>query len=227
MGINKRNNREWKDTRRTGNPKPIATNNLVVCCGECTEINYFNAIADIIKTNYPNPDSINFDIIPDCVDPLKMAKNIENHYLQSINLGKPYHFIWVVFDKDEFKKDNFDNAVKLIEGLNNKYRDKAIEFYALWSNECIELWFLLHFNYFTSNIPRADYFEKLSIILKTKYEKNDDRIASALLMAGGDYKKAIRFAQKLEENNKGNTPSNSAPGTKVYEFFEKYKLFIK
>ena len=37
---------------------------------------------------------------------------------------------------------------------------------------------------------------------------------------------AIRYARKLDENNSGKTPSDSAPGTKVYELIEKLRPYL-
>ncbi len=93
----------------------------------------------------------------------------------------------------------------------------------MWSNECIELWFVLHFIYLTSNIPRSDYINKLTDLLGEKYQKNDENLFDKLKLKND----AIKYAKKLIIANEGKTPSNSAPATKVYEFFEMYKNYIK
>ena len=49
-----------------------------------------------------------------------------------------YGNVWVVFDKDDFSDDQFNNAISLAERNG---------IHTAWSNESIELWFLLHFNY--------------------------------------------------------------------------------
>lgn len=50
----------------------------------------------------------------------------------------PYGKIFVVFDKDSFSDDDFDDTIKMCE--DNGY-------IPLWSNQAIEYWFLLHFHY--------------------------------------------------------------------------------
>lgn len=41
-----------------------------------------------------------------------------------------------------------------------------------------------------------------------------------ILMEKGDPKLAIRYAKRIIEGNKGKTPSDIAPGTKVYGLVE-------
>lgn len=77
-----------------------------------------------------------------------------------------------------------------------------------WSNESVELWFLLHFEYLNSGISREQYNEKLTIhfrykgILKkykiknNKYDKNIEKIFE-ILSEFGDLDKAIDRSRKL------------------------------
>ncbi len=210
---------EWNIQGRREGSLPIGLNNLIICCGVRTEKNYFNSIAMIIKRNYPKQTGINFDIEPDPVDPQKMAKHLSNRKDLS-----SYQHIWVVFDKDDFEKDNFDNAVQIVNEHNKKSTKK---FHALWSNECIELWFLLHFEYMNAGITRNQYFEKLGRHLGASYEKNDKDIAVKMMLAGGKLENAVKNANKLQKINSGNTPSNCKPATNVVEFFEFYKAYIQ
>ncbi len=210
---------EWNIQGRREGSLPIGLNNLIICCGVRTEKNYFNNIAMIIKMNYPKQTGINFDIELDPVDPQKMAKHLSNRKDLS-----SYQHIWVVFDKDDFEKDNFDNAVQIVNERNKKNTKK---FHALWSNECIELWFLLHFEYMNADITRNQYFEKLGRYLGASYEKNDKDIAVKMMLAGGKLENAVKNANKLQKINSGNTPSNCKPATNVVEFFEFYKAYIQ
>ena len=210
---------EWNIQGRREGSLPIGLNNLIICCGVRTEKNYFNNIAMIIKRNYPKQTGINFDIEPDPVDPQKMAKHLSNRKDLS-----SYQHIWVVFDKDDFEKDNFDNAVQIVNERNKKNTKK---FHALWSNECIELWFLLHFEYMNADITRNQYFEKLGRYLGAAHQKNDKDIAVKMMLAGGKLENAVKNANKLQKINSGNTPSNCKPATNVVEFFEFYKAYIQ
>lgn len=70
------------------------------------------------------------------------------------SLGElPFGNVWVVFDKDDFTDDQFNGAI--IQAENNEHK-------VAWSNESIELWFLLHFEYLQSAVHRYQYIEKLN-----------------------------------------------------------------
>lgn len=102
-----------------------------------------------------------------------------------------------------------------------------IEYHPVWSNQCIELWFLLHFSFLQSDLHRNEYFSKLNKCLKTlsvgEYSKNRDDIFK-LLRPYMDT--AISNAKSLNEINRDKLPSKSAPGTKVYELIEKLKPYL-
>ena len=53
--------------------------------------------------------------------------------------------IWLVYDKDDFPLDNFDNTQFEAESR------KDVSMSVAWSNESIELWFVLHFQDYISN----------------------------------------------------------------------------
>ena len=68
----------------------------------------------------------------------------------------------------------------------------------LWSNQAIEYWFLLHFNYIDVGMDRAsykskinDYFKKVG--LKYEYKKNDEEIYSKLSEYG-----SLEQAKKMQ-----------------------------
>lgn len=218
---------DWYKNPRKGRSIPISLNNLIVCCGEKTERQYFTRVGEIIKANYSQLTGINFDITVDAVDPLQMTESIERQYLDSIKRRSPYQHIWVIFDKDDFKKDNFDNAIGRIRSLCNKYKERDVVFHALWSNECIELWFLLHFEYLIADIHREQYFAKLTDYLKQDYKKNDKALFDKILEANGRIAKAIMNANKLKEFHRGKPEALCSPATNVVEFFEMYRQYIE
>lgn len=61
-----------------------------------------------------------------------------------------------------------------------------------WSNECIEFWFILHFEFYVSNNHRSQYItflnEKFNLRKLGKYEKNREDIFE-ILMTYGDPKR--------------------------------------
>lgn len=144
---------------------------------------------------------------------------------KSKSLGElPYGNVWVVFDKDDFTNEQFNNAI--LEAEKNNYK-------VAWSNEAIELWFLLHFEYLQSSIHRYQYIDKLNQHFNKnrlgKYEKNLDNIFE-ILKEKGSLKDAISNAQKLRdlhEKTGNKNPSERNPCTTVDMLVEELLDIIK
>lgn len=132
-----------------------------------------------------------------------------------------YRHVWLVYDRDDFPSEDFDSTAAACKQLSDP--DSNVEYHALWSNECIEYWFLLHFGYLQSAIHRNEYYPKLSRYLKCKYQKNSSDIYNKLKPK---LKDAIRNANKIIDSYDDLPPSQCAPGTKVYELFEKLINYI-
>ena len=103
--------------------------------------------------------------------------------------------------------------------------ESETEYHAIWSNQCIELWFLLHFMYLESDLHRSEYYPKLTKELdgNGKYEKNRDDIFEILL---SHLDTAISHARRLDKKNLALTPSEASPGTKMHIMMEKFKSFL-
>ena len=135
----------------------------------------------------------------ECVNVIGKGRNTESlvEYTKKIrdNAIIGYGNIWCVFDKDSFKAEQFNGAI-------TKAKNESIN--VAWSNEAIELWFLLHFEYINSGITRTQYIDKLNNHFKTykinngKYCKNLTNIYD-ILENYGSYAKAVSFAKKLEK----------------------------
>lgn len=99
----------------------------------------------------------------------------------------------VVFDQDSFGKEKFNTAIKMAQTKG---------YIVAWSNECFELWFLLHFHYYCTDLTRGEYFKKLGEILsdksgkKQKYQK-ENSANFEWLMEYGSLKEAIKNSEKL------------------------------
>lgn len=113
--------------------------------------------------------------------------------------------IWLVFDVDNYWSENeskFRDALKLAEKNGLK---------VAWSNECFEFWFLCHFGYYGSAVPRTDYHKKLAKHFKDeklgKYAKNMEGIFEPLMSFQSA---AIGNARKIYvKNGVGNNPSTA------------------
>lgn len=161
---------------------------LIVCEGEKTEPNYFERLFEY--ANNKSDKKVKFYVDGKGRNTESLIDSIDNYFNYFDDLitrvDIPYGKVFAVFDKDSFKNNNFNNAI---------HRAHKKGYITIWSNECIELWFLLHFNYLDTNIPRDKYFEKLSDIFGTKYEKSDNHFD--MLNTEENLKKAVKNAKKL------------------------------
>ena len=116
--------------------------------------------------------------------------------------------VWLVYDKDDFPKDSFDNTQFSAESRRDtrKYR-------VAWSNESIELWFLLHFQDMKSEVSRKQYIKLLEAYCD--YRKNDPELFEKLYPRTEE---AINRADKLFHSYEKNTaPSAMCPATRMHE----------
>ena len=126
---------------------------------------------------------------------------------------------------------SINNSEKLVESCkeNLNKENAELQYHAAWSNECIEFWFLLHFAYYTSNNHRTEYVSFLNDRFKElglgKYQKNMTNIFD-ILAEKGNPKLAIRYAKRIIKDGKGKTPTELAPGTKVYELVEELAKYL-
>ena len=217
----------WRRQRRSGY-LPLNRTYLIFCEGEKTEPSYFRNFAHCIKSN-PIYQNMTIEVVG-CAKATKWVLNDALAYITKRNVQSAD--VWCVYDKDDFPKDDFDNVCLKIQELNAQaqYQLRDIRFHSAWSNECIEFWFLLHFEYMTSNILRSDYVSKLSSYFKktlnVKYRKNARDIFNRLIEAKGSPKLAIRHAKTILDENKGQSPSKIAPGTTVHELVEALAQYL-
>lgn len=198
---------------------------LIVCEGEKTEPGYFEVLKRKLNEKY-RPELIKLKV--NCVDVHGTGKNTESliEYTLKIknNASIGYGNIWCVFDKDSFTKEQFNNAILKAEKEGIK---------TAWSNEAIELWFVLYFEYLTARIDRKQYIRKLNFyfkkynINKGKYEKNLSNIYE-ILEEKGNYESAVVCAKRLEKNYSDyQTPADRKPMTTVYKLVEELKEMLK
>ncbi len=122
---------------------------------------------------------------------------------------EPYAEIWVVFDRDDHPNPNWKRAFDLAYGNDIK---------ACWSNECFEIWYLLHFSYRITPIGRTELIEEISNLLGGGYEKSDEDTFQKLQ---NRLPTALENARRLAaENGPSNTARNINPSTLVHELVE-------
>ena len=211
-------NRPWM-SKRADRVRIISPEyHLIVTEGEKTEPLYFERVKAVINQKYRERVQLRIE-----------GKGEETVYLfntaKRIAESDPNGFrhVWVIYDTDDFKAED----INLVSQRCMEASNGDCAYHAIWSNQCVELWFLLHFDFFQSDIDRKAYFTKLTGYLQNigagTYTKNRTDIYDVLRPY---LVKAIQNAKALDERNKGKTPAESAPGTKIFELIEKLKPYL-
>jgi hypothetical protein len=125
-----------------------------------------------------------------------------------------YDQVWCVFDRDSWTVEDFKNAINNAEVQGFK---------VAYSNEAFELWYVLHFEFLHTGIPRNDYKKKLTSLLRQPYKKNSDTIYDEL------FEKqyiAIQNAEKLLKQYEPHNPEKDNPSTTVHLLVQELNKFI-
>ena len=212
-------NKKWMNRRKDEARLIQPEYHLIASEGTETEPQYFGAIQQIINAKYRDRIQLKVEGIGDNTVNLLMKAR---QYVQ--NNGIVFKHVWIVYDTDDFPAENIDMVAQLCEEYSKL--GETI-YHAVWSNQCVELWYLLHFMYMDTDIHRLLYWPKLSDCLKSIgegiYKKNRPDMYE-VLRPYMDI--AIANAKRLDKRNEGRKPSESAPGTKVYELVEMLKPYL-
>lgn len=202
--------------RRVGNRQP-RVRILLICEDTKSAVFYFERIGELLPEGaiflWPQGTGMNT---------LSLVNETDNiRRRQEVALGIRFDQVWVLFDKDSFKADEFDNAIR--SGEAKGYR-------VAWSNECFELWYLLHFQEQSSLVGRKTIYERLEEHLGIKhYEGLKGASGKALHRRMAENAKgrkhAVRRAKKLDEEARGAFHKQN-PVTKVYRLFETLDSWI-
>ena len=110
-----------KDRLRSKRRAP--TNYLIICEGKKTEPNYFNGLKKKVNEKYGNKVDI---LIPN-IEVKGAGRNTTDivRYTQKyVNYSsKVYGQVWVVFDKDDYNDEQFNNAIKNCEYMEDLNKD--------------------------------------------------------------------------------------------------------
>ncbi len=167
---------------------------LIVCEGEQTEPNYFKRFR--IKASVV--------VVGTGLSPLGVVKEA-----RELAKERDYTEVWIVFDRDEFSAQEFNNAIKKAEREG---------FSVAYSNQAFELWYVLHFDYHDTAISRKQYQRILSQKLRKEYRKNDPNIYDVLL---DKQQEAIENAKRLLDSYRpDHNPAKDDPCTTVHLLVE-------
>ena len=188
---------------------------LIVSEGERTEPLYFNYFKKLLPRHLL--DTI--DIKGEGDNTINIVKKaIELRAIREKDILLPnYTECWAVYDKDDFPAVRFNQAVELAANENIG---------SAHSNQSFELWYILHFQYLNTCLHRSDYIPLLSKHLEFKYEKNDTNVVKHLFTKC-NIRQAVEWAEMLENEFVGDTPSNSCPSTMVYKLVKSLLSYCK
>ena len=211
--------KEAEKSRRKSNFLQVApANYLIICEGKQTEPNYFNGLKQEINRKYGKKVEV---LIPN-IDIKGTGRNTTDlvKYTQKYvnNSNKVYGQVWVVFDKDEYSDEQFNQAIK------------NCDYNVAWSNPNFELWLLSHLNRVSRTISKDEILDKLDKEFQKNglgtYKKNDDKIFEKVTR---DRKidTAIKNCEYMEKLNRNGQASDRNPMTKVYKIVDGLKEYLK
>lgn len=137
-----------------------------------------------------------------------------------------------VFDKDDFKDIDFNNAIKIA---------KANSYEVAYSNQAFEYWIILHFDdHQGGGMHRNDYNDKINTLIKPHnifYDGKNSKLISEdffNLLDGIDENTekerkllAIERAKRNFNRNNHDTPAKAESSTTVFRLVEEIVKYIK
>ncbi|MCF8363453.1 MAG: RloB family protein [Prolixibacteraceae bacterium] len=194
----------------------------IYCEGENTEPEYFKCFPVNTETNVYaiGLGYSKTSLVKKVISLLKEDKMLvrQNNY-------DPDRQLWVVFDFDKRgdinEKQDFNNAIELANRNNVN---------VAYSNDCFELWLILHDKYQAAAITRFEYYQMLSDKFNCNYEKDGKSINFAkslysIYLSGQS--RAIQNAERLL-NDKADLPfADQNPCTTVFKLVQELNKCLK
>lgn len=188
---------------RKVNTREVRQRFLIVCEGEKTEPNYFRSF------RVPK-DVAEIDVQGLGENPSKLVQSAKE-----LKKQEDYDQVWCVFVRDSWTIEDFNNAIKNADTQGFK---------VAYSNEAFELWYVLHFEFLNTGIPRSDYLRKLTSLLGRTYQKNSETIYDELFEKQSI---AIINAENLLKQYEPHIPARDNPSTTVYLLVQELNKFIQ
>lgn len=224
----KLNNKQTEsDIERPANDRKYTYHILIACEDQTTEPEYFKEYKDSFEAIWPKKTLF--------LKPIGTGRNSLGVVQQAIEerskLETTVDQTWAVFDKDDLDKsegniERFNEAFKL-----GKQNDVQIAY----SNECFELWLLLHFEDINKEtaIPRTEIYNRLENAIKKHepeflYEHGNSNVVK-LVSKYGNKEKALQRAEELFNYHKQEKHQaiESNPNTLVYNLVRELDGWLK
>lgn len=203
-------------TRNNGTPvlarrcgvRPVRRTFLIVCEGEKTEPDYFNA----------------FRMTSAMVKAVGQAMNTMTLVAKAISVREAdrakkrvYDQCWVVFDKDDFPAQDFNRAIAMAENAG---------FRVAYSNQAFEYWFLLHYNLYQGPIHRSRYADMLKRLTGVSYHKADGFGTKMYNLLKPMQHVAIDDAKRVLEDCAHGNPAMEESSTTVHLLVEELNKYL-
>lgn len=186
----------------------------IISEGVKTEPNYISGLADAINCKYRDLSSGKIVFVKGTG---RNTKSLLQYARKQVNRDFPQAtVVWLMYDKDDFPLDNFDNTQHSAESRIDQRQYKVV-----WSNECIELWFVLHYQDLHVNNGREHYQQLL------ENHCNYDKTLPNLYDLFKDRTQiAIQRAKRQYESYGDLPPSQRCPSTRVFELVEDLQQYL-
>ena len=211
--------KEAGKSKRKSNFLQIApANYLIICEGKQTEPNYFNGLKQDINRKYGKKVEVlipNIDIKGTGRNTTDLVKYTQKYVNYS---NKVYGQVWVVFDKDDYSDEQFNQAIK------------NCDYNVAWSNPNFELWLLSHLKRVSKVMSKDEILDELDKEFQRNglgtYNKNDGKIFEKVTK---DRKLdiAIKNCEYMEKLNKNGQASDRNPMTRVYKIVDGLKEYLE
>lgn len=197
--------------------EPIAKTFLIVCEGANTEPEYFKAFPVVTaQVEVVGAGRVRTSLIEEAIRLMKIEDN----------KGRE---VWCVFDYDN-KPDDATLATDFHNALQLAAR-KGI--HVAWSNDAIELWFVLHHQYLQNALTRHQYYSILEDVwnLPESYERSGKQkvFCSSLYRMLLPYQlMAINHARRLYDQQDETKPiAQWNPCTTVFMLVEELNRYLR
>lgn len=194
---------------------------LIICEGANTEYHYFSSFP--VPTNMVE------------IKGGKGSKNALVDYAIELQNDPKYadREIWCVYDFD-VKPD--ERATQIHDFNSSIIKAKANNLKVAWSNDCFELWFLLHYNYLDNCITRNEIYEALKSNWNLRSFHNTAKTVEFCKdlydLHGGDQSEMQKFAvnnaiklHRVFENSEDF--AQHCPCTTVYQLVKELNKYLK
>jgi len=196
----------------------------IFCEGTQTEPLYFEGLRKAIESNPIYKNMVLIEIEGVGAETIRVIEAAEKK-VTSLSLKNAQ--IWCVYDKDSASSERFNRVSEKASALNSMQSD--VEYRVGWSNQCIEYWFILHFDFYISNNDRKFYRKYLHRKFKElgwhRYEKNNIELFD-ILSNEGNPRQAISWAKQRLASCSGLTDSQSVPATRIHELIEELAEYL-